>query len=300
MEALSDSLCGVKIWYKFPYEDFAELKLLSEDQNFQKICLASVWIKSIELFLEKENNVEVGDGSHSDRDVSDVEGDRAVSDDEGDRVVGDGDRAVSDGEGDRAFGDGDRGDRAVNRDFVDMDARVEENLTGFVDEEEHDNCEDTPPNSDCEDAPRRYVRCKRGSGDIRLEQVFDSISEFKEAVIDYALKKGENIKFTRWGSEKSEVRCSIGGNSKFRIYCAYDDEIGKYMVKTFNDVHACTTDGFCKVLKSGIIAQLFLNDIRRDPTLKPKAMQQAIEERYTIVATPDQCRKAKGKTLKII
>ncbi|XP_010453170.1 PREDICTED: uncharacterized protein LOC104735138 [Camelina sativa] len=181
-----------------------------------------------------------------------------------------------------------------------MEDRVEENLAGFVDEEEHDNDEDTPPNSDCEDVERRYMRCKKGSGEIKLEQVFDSIGEFKEVVVDYALKNGENIKFTRWGSEKSEVRCSIGGNCKFKIYCSYEDKIGKYMVKTCNDVHACTKDGFSKVIKSGVLAQLFLNDIRKDPTFKAKAMQDAIEERYTIVATYDQCRTARAKALKMI
>ncbi|XP_010436569.1 PREDICTED: uncharacterized protein LOC104720348 [Camelina sativa] len=132
------------------------------------------------------------------------------------------------------------------------------------------------------------MRCKKGSGEIRLEQVFDSISEFKEVVVDYALKNGENIKFTRWGSERSEVRCAIGGNCNFKIYCSYEDKIGKYMVKTCNDVHACTKDGFSKVIKSGVLAQLFLNDIRKDPTFKAKAMQDAVEERYTIVATYDQ------------
>ncbi|XP_010463024.1 PREDICTED: uncharacterized protein LOC104743671 [Camelina sativa] len=72
------------------------------------------------------------------------------------------------------------------------------------------------------------------------------------------------------------------------------------MVKTCNDVHACTKDGFSKVIKSGVLAQLFLNDIRKDPTFKAKAMQDAIEERYTIVATYDQCRTARAKALKMI
>ncbi|XP_010445159.1 PREDICTED: uncharacterized protein LOC104727783 [Camelina sativa] len=72
------------------------------------------------------------------------------------------------------------------------------------------------------------------------------------------------------------------------------------MVKTCNDVHACTNDGFSRVIKSGVLAQLFLNDIRKDPTFKAKMMQDAIEERYTIVATYDQCRTARAKALKMI
>jgi len=288
MESLNESIWQQRIWYKLPYEEYSELKqLCNGDQNFQRMCLAAVWTKAVDIFLEKEENGDAGDGSHVDR------------------VVGDGshvDRAVGDGSiGDGAAGDGAVGDGSeCDRVFIDMEARVEQNLAGFVDEEEHDNDESTPLNSDCEEGERRYVRCKKGSGDIRIEQVFDSIAEFKEAVIDYALKKGVNIKFTRWGSEKSEVRCSIGGNCKFRIYCAYDEKIGVYMVKTFIDEHACTKDGFCKVLKSRIIVDMFLNDIRQDPTFKVKAMQKAIEERYSLIASSDQCRKARGKALKMI
>jgi len=50
-----------------------------------------------------------------------------------------------------------------------------------------------------------------------LGQAFDSIPHLKEVVVEYALKEKVNIKYTRWGSEKSEVRCSLGGDCKFRI-----------------------------------------------------------------------------------
>ena len=119
-------------------------------------------------------------------------------------------------------------------------------------------------------------------------------------MVDYALKEGVNVKFTRWGSKKCEVKCSIAGNCKFRIYCSYEQPLGLYMVKTFNDEHACTKDGYSKVLKSRVIANMFLNDVRKDPSYKPKAMQEAIEDHYNLIVSNDQCRKAKAKALKII
>ncbi|CAL9221332.1 unnamed protein product [Arabidopsis halleri] len=53
--------------------------------------------------------------------------------------------------GDGSIGDGADGDGSGDRVFVDMEARVEDNLAGFVDEEELDNDEVTPLNSDCEE-----------------------------------------------------------------------------------------------------------------------------------------------------
>ncbi|CAH2070329.1 unnamed protein product [Thlaspi arvense] len=50
--------------------------------------------------------------------------------------------------------------------------------------------------------------------------------------------------------------------------------------ETFNDEHSCISDGYNKVLKGMVIAKMLLNDIRRNPTMKPKAMQAAIEEKY--------------------
>ncbi|XP_048623651.1 uncharacterized protein LOC106435841 [Brassica napus] len=137
-------------------------------------------------------------------------------------------------------------------------------------------------------------------GEIRLEQTFDAITEFKEAIVDYVLKTRRNVKFTRWGSEKSEVRCTIGEGCPFRIYCSYEKPIKLFMAKFCNDEHSCDKDGFTKVVKDGVIAKLFLNDFRRNPDLMPQAMQQTLEDRYDLVVTHNQCRKAKGKALKMI
>ncbi|KAL0644299.1 hypothetical protein Bca4012_042589 [Brassica carinata] len=147
---------------------------------------------------------------------------------------------------------------------------------------------------------KHYDKYINFSGEIRLEQTFDAITEFKEAIVDYVLKTRRNVKFTRWGSEKSEVRCTIGEGCPFRIYCSYEKPIKLFMAKFCNDEHSCDKDGFTKVVKDGVIAKLFLNDFRRNPDLMPQAMQQTLEDRYDLVVTHNQCRKAKGKALKMI
>ena len=67
------------------------------------------------------------------------------------------------------------------------------------------------------------------------------------------------------------------------------------MVKTFQDIHTCFKDGRCKILLDSCIAKLFLNELREDPEMKPKAIQEQIQLRYDLNPSDDQCRKAKKR-----
>uniref|UniRef100_A0A0D3E584 SWIM-type domain-containing protein n=1 Tax=Brassica oleracea var. oleracea TaxID=109376 RepID=A0A0D3E584_BRAOL len=177
--------------------------------------------------------------------------------------------------------------------------RIENNVASFVDEDENFDHHNTPPNSDDEDN-ESFVRFRPGSGELELRQVFDTIEEFKEAVLEYALKGGWNIKLNKWGDIKSSAVCGTKEDCPWRIYCSYEERIGKWMVKTFSDKHRCQKDGYCKLLKSAVICKLFLNDIRTDPELKPRFIQDQIEQRYNLIATIDKCKKGKAKAIDII
>lgn len=71
------------------------------------------------------------------------------------------------------------------------------------------------------------------------------------------------------------------------------------MVKTFQDVHTCFKDGRCKILLDSRIAKLFLNEVREDPEMKPKAIQDQIQLHYDLNPSDDQCQKARKKCLDI-
>ncbi|KAL0664015.1 hypothetical protein Bca4012_100852 [Brassica carinata] len=177
--------------------------------------------------------------------------------------------------------------------------RIENNVASFVDEDENFDHHNTPPNSDDEDN-ESFVRFRPGSGELELRQVFDTIEEFKEAVLEYALKGGWNIKLNKWGDIKTSAVCGTKEDCPWRIYCSYEERLGKWMVKTFSDKHRCQKDGYCKFLKSAVICKLFLNDIRTDPELKPRFIQDQIEQRYKFIATIDKCKKGKAKAIDII
>lgn len=97
------------------------------------------------------------------------------------------------GAGDHTDEAADENDGIDNRDgdgdMLEEDIRVVENCEGWIDVEEDHNDEETPVNSDSEEGGVRHVRLKKGSGELMLGQVFDTIPHFKDAVVDYALKE---------------------------------------------------------------------------------------------------------------
>ncbi|RID45748.1 hypothetical protein BRARA_I02450 [Brassica rapa] len=136
--------------------------------------------------------------------------------------------------------------------------RAERNVSNFVDEDEQFDYHNTPPNSDGEEEEENFVRWKKGSGELKLRHVFETLDDFKEALVDYMLKEGWNIQFCTWGKDKSAAKCGIeDANCPWRIYCSYEEAIGKWMVKTYEYEHSCVKDGYSKMLKSPVITKLY-------------------------------------------
>ncbi|KAL1205176.1 hypothetical protein V5N11_021345 [Cardamine amara subsp. amara] len=69
--------------------------------------------------------------------------------------------------------------------------------------------------------------------------------QFKQVVLEYALNKAKNIKQTRWDKTKLEFKCGIGGNCKWKVYCAYDKPSQKWIIKTRYESHSCSRNGKC-------------------------------------------------------
>lgn len=140
----------------------------------------------------------------------------------------------------------------------------------------------------------------RGDGNLLFGQVFYSGVEFKEVVLDHALKEGRNIKQSRWDQTKLEYRCAIEP-CKWRIFCSIHKKLNRWEVKTFDNHHSCNRNGHCKMLTDPVIARLFLDKIRQDPNyMMSMKIQELIKEQWKLVATRNQCQEARNKALQWI
>ena len=89
--------------------------------------------------------------------------------------------------------------------------------------------------------------------------------EFKEAVLDYALKMGLNIKQNRYDKTKIAFVC-VGNGCSWRIYCSSSEKSpNKWQVKILKKDHTCVPTSTCEMLKVPQIARLFVDKIREEP-----------------------------------
>ncbi|KAJ0238436.1 MULE transposase domain-containing protein [Hirschfeldia incana] len=265
---------GQRVWYKFPNGTLSELKVLTDGGIiFQNMCNATQRARKVEVYLEHED-------VHNEREETE-----SLAENVADPRVG-------------------RNEARENPKSDPRDEAVEEIVHGFVDEEEDNEAlRDTPHASDDEDDIKPgYERWRRGSGELKIMQVFESIKEFKEVVLEYALMGGWNVKYSRRGNDISEAKCAVVGKvpCTWRIYCSYQKSVHQYMVKSFQEEHSCTKDGYCRLLTDSVIGSLLINEVRHDNALMPRAIQDIIQERYNLTVTHDIFRKARKRALDMI
>ena len=201
-------------------------------QSFARMCEASKWTKFIEVFMEHEDvnddeqNEDVNDEEHNE-DVNDEEHNEEG---EPERPTGETEEDDSEGQNDETEEDSnENGDREFEE-----DKHVEADVGEISDDEDNENYKNTPPcyYGEEEENPRPYQGWKRGSGELHIRQLFDSMKDFKDAVFEYALKGGCNIQFTRWGDVNSEAICRVEMDEgetpcSWRIYCSYEKYVSQ-------------------------------------------------------------------------
>ncbi|XP_019093372.1 PREDICTED: uncharacterized protein LOC109129544 [Camelina sativa] len=201
---------------------------------------------------------------------------------------------------DAEFG-GDFDEEANDRDDFHIDQLVNE----FVDEPpvRHDVYpeSDTDENGDGTEPVHTHIR--RGDGHLYDKQTFFSGVAFKEAVTDYVLRTGNNLKQYRYDKNKIGFICvgcngDDGSRCEWKVYAAILPSDNMWRIRKFNDKHSCIPNGECEMFKVPHIARLFLDKIRDNPEyFMPMKMEEIIKERWKISVTRHQCQAARKKAL---
>lgn len=186
------------------------------------------------------------------------------------------------------------------------DYEIEKEVLSWVDEPqvEHNLYPETEDDEEGEEIQRTIYRrndIKRGNGELYVGQVFISGIAFKEAVLDYALKMGRNIKQNRYDKTKIGLVCE-GKGCSWRIYCSTSGKSpNKWQVKILKKDHSCVPTGTCEMLKVPAIARLFVDKIREEPEyFMLMKIDELIMEKWKISVTRPQCQHARNKALRWI
>ena len=193
--------------------------------------------------------------------------------------------------------------------------RVEEDVAAFINEPpiRHNIYPDTENDSDTDEEEdgeeqqmkrqrtRERYRIRRGDGNLFEGQVFFNGVAFKEAVLDYALKTGHNIKQYRYDKTKLGFSCvgrNVDSHCQWRVYCSSKGEPERWYVKVYKNEHSCVPNGECEMLKVPVIARLFVDKIREEPKyFMPMKIEELIKERWKITVSRAQCQAARNKAM---
>ncbi|XP_033136844.1 uncharacterized protein LOC103839506 [Brassica rapa] len=194
--------------------------------------------------------------------------------------------------------------------------RIEEVVAGFIDEApiRHDIIPESDSDSDAEEEEGQTLskkqrtrdrdRLRRSDGNLFEGQLFFNGVAFKEAVLDYALKTGYNLKQYRYDKTKLGYCCAgrnVDSVCGWRIYCSTRAESERWQIRVFKDKHSCVPNGECKMIKVPVIARLFVDKIREEMEYyMPKKMEEIIKERWKISVSRPQCQAARNKALRWI
>ena len=147
---------------------------------------------------------------------------------------------------------------------------------------------------DEEEQAERLLRTNLPDGVFSLKQWYTNGKEFKQSVIRYVLKTRRNVVNDRWENTKQGARCKAK-DCEWLIYCVVENPIKKWMVKRFDDKHTCHPVGRYDLIRSPVVANLFLENNRRDPHMTAPEIKDEMKRRYNIIITPSLAQSARKK-----
>ena len=165
---------------------------------------------------------------------------------------------------------------------------------------------DTPVES--EDEWEEWNRERKGKGKVKgsdkyhgdyekppyiwLFQKFNSGLEFKDQLLKYSMNTQYDVKMARSESFRIGVIC-CNAKCPFRVYCSVEKPINKWMVKVCHMKHNHGKSSRISMLKQGVIAGLFREELRRNVNLQASAIKDAIKIRYDIVVPISKCYRGR-------
>lgn len=98
---------------------------------------------------------------------------------------------------------------------------------------------------------------------IWLFQKFNSGLEFKDQLLRYALKTQYDVKMSKSEENRIAITC-CEDECPFRVYCSYEVPMNRWMVKICHMEHTHRKSSRVSMLKQGVIAGLFREELRRN------------------------------------
>ncbi|XP_078441159.1 uncharacterized protein LOC144711109 [Wolffia australiana] len=146
---------------------------------------------------------------------------------------------------------------------------------------------------------RRYdPGCPIDNITIQLGMTYESRSQFKAAVKNYAICNGFNVRIKRSTENVVEVVCQE--HCPWRIYASWGPTREAFVIKAVNDEHRCNRTPTNIQADYRWITKHFLETIRRDMNYRVIDMVRELHEKYGIIVSRATCYSARSWARKML
>lgn len=148
----------------------------------------------------------------------------------------------------------------------------------------------------------KYPSFKRGGENeslkFELGVLFNSLNDFKDAINDYAVKGGWNIRFVK--NDKTRVRAKCVEGCKWVAYCSKVQNERTFQLKTLVDEHTCSKSFKNRRLSSKWLSKHIVDDVKEQPRIKLVSIQDKLKRKYVVQISRGKAFRAKQKALDIV
>ncbi|WOL01448.1 hypothetical protein Cni_G10164 [Canna indica] len=125
---------------------------------------------------------------------------------------------------------------------------------------------------------------------------FGSSGEFKQAIQNYALVNGYNIKWSKSNKRRKEAKCIMG--CPWRIYASWLTNEKTLMVKAYTNEHSCSRNMRNRQATVSWIANYYLEKFRSNPNWGVEEMEKDLLRKFYITIPRMKSYRAKWEALK--
>ena len=154
--------------------------------------------------------------------------------------------------------------------------------------------------SDAEDRPQ-YPKYRKGPiSEISFEKgmLFASKQEFKDAIKDYAVGKGFNVRLVKDDCIRVRVKCKH--KCPFVIYCAKRKSVDTWQIRTYNDEHICGRQFRNKQASSKWLGKNIVEQLRTNRNMKLKDVTAHVYSTFNIHINKRQAQRAKLRASEVL
>ena len=140
-----------------------------------------------------------------------------------------------------------------------------------------------------------------GFGEVTLElgMEFSTLQKFKDAVRDYTIHQGKQIRWLKNDKTRSRAICEHD-TCEWLIFCARNEKRKSFQIKTFVREHNCPTDFKNKQANRKWVVKMLEKILRCNPDIKHGQIVDVFKSEYKVILDDNMIFRAKKEARELV